>query len=280
MNHQDRNYLKALAYLYGKDSVPVQEYRNHLEHILGGTWENIYREMDKSGFLKLDRIMSPPSLGFPPSSYSITEAGTTYYESLLEELESIGKEGKQDTSRTNWTRIIGWGTLILIVMTGFLIWLELKHSKADEPFSKAMDSIAQVKFRHAIDSIRKATSDSIVKSQATDTVIVYNADGKPVVYPKDEPPPPPPPKAIEKHADKAILDSLEKLSPNKNQLVQIAYEKGAKNSAYAMELTELLKKNGYTKVTTFDDHREYMTEKKVYFLKLEQGYILVYINMY
>ncbi len=162
MNHQDKNYLKALAYLYGKDSVPHQEYQSHLEKVLGGTWQNIYQEMDKNGFLKLNRKVTS-NTNFP-DSYSITEAGTTYYGSLLQELEDIEKEGKQGTSRTNWTRIIGWGTLVLIVLTGYLIYLQFYPPKSGDSYSKGMDSVQRVGFQQRMDSLADALNDSSSKA--------------------------------------------------------------------------------------------------------------------
>jgi hypothetical protein len=45
MDHQDRIYFKGLAFLYGQEEVPFQEYRTHLV----------------------------------PNSYNITEAGAEQY---------------------------------------------------------------------------------------------------------------------------------------------------------------------------------------------------------
>jgi hypothetical protein len=103
----------------------------------------------------------------------------------------------------------------------------------------------------------------------------YHSGGKTNGYPNESPT-----KSFEKHPDKAILDSLEVLTPNKSQLVQIGYEKGTRNRAYGLELAELLKKREYTKLTPLDYHGLTLSEKKVYFFRLEQGYILVYINVY
>jgi hypothetical protein len=74
MDHKDRIYFEGLAFLYGKEEVPFQEYRTHLEKVLGVSWHNIYQEIDRLGYLKLRRIVSSFNNNIP-HSYNITEAG-------------------------------------------------------------------------------------------------------------------------------------------------------------------------------------------------------------
>ncbi|MDP4252482.1 MAG: hypothetical protein Q8938_00645, partial [Bacteroidota bacterium] len=59
------------------------------------------------------------------------------------------------------TKVIGWGTLLLIVLTGYLIYLEY-----NPPYSKAMDEPGKIRFQKVIDSIAHVSNDSARKADS------------------------------------------------------------------------------------------------------------------
>src|SRR4051812_8829548 len=96
--------LTALSYLNGKDSVPADEFRNHLKEKFGDLWHNLYPKMDEDGIFKLHRADGGENTF---DNFKITPAGTILYLLLLSKEKQEITERRQNTSRTIWTVIIG-----------------------------------------------------------------------------------------------------------------------------------------------------------------------------
>jgi hypothetical protein len=275
MEKGKEDWLRILTYLNTKGFKPYDEIAEWGKQFYEDEeqFKIVFIQMYDDDLVIHDRTKPLPIQGkdyLHTHLMGISQPGKLRMHSLKHEKDSeqSAEKGAREVSGwAKWGAIGAWVaaglTLIGIIVTIYLAYYPPK------PNYVADDNVFP---RFQIDT-------NAVKTDS-DKVEVIGADGKPIDYSKGEPPPPPPRKAIEKHPNKAILDSLEVLSPNQSQLVQITYEKGTRNRAYAVELAELLKKNGYTMVTTIEDLGGKRSEKKVYFLRLEQGYIWVYINVY
>jgi hypothetical protein len=131
-----------------------------------GQWDAIYLMLSKVGYLTY-RFQVLPN-GGNTTYYQLTDEGkiriTQIQKEKIEEEKSLiesGRAKKDNTSVTNWTRVVGWGTIILILLTIYLIYLQYNPPKASEPYSKGMDSLQRAKFQQRLDSLAKTGSDTI-----------------------------------------------------------------------------------------------------------------------
>jgi hypothetical protein len=124
-----------------------------------------------------------------------------------------------------------------------------------------------------------SNSDSLVQKfdyneNDIKTYVIYDANRMPTILRKGETPS----IIIEKHPDKTILDSLELLSPNKNDSVQITCARGKRNRIYGLELADMLKKNGYNRVSIQLGGNSWY-ESKINIFRLNQSNIWMYISL-
>jgi hypothetical protein len=90
---------------------------------------------------------------------------------------NIEREASEGTSRTNWTKVIGWGTILLIFLTTYLIYLEYNSPKTKDNIKSELN--------RRDDSITSFEKNRQVVTR--DTVVVMSPDGKEIIYPKDSP---------------------------------------------------------------------------------------------
>jgi hypothetical protein len=90
---------------------------------------------------------------------------------------NIEREASEGTSRTNWTKVIEWGTILLIFLTTYLIYLEYNSPKTKDNIKSELN--------RRDDSITSFEKNRQVVTR--DTVVVMSPDGKEIIYPKDSP---------------------------------------------------------------------------------------------
>ena len=175
-----------------------------LEPLFGLRWNEcrvVFQQLADQGFINR-KIQN-----FNELSYNISDPGVLKLKALQSEKEKelqdnikLDREESQGTSRTNWTMIIGGGTLLLILMTAVLIYLEVKHSKSEDSSHNPLDSAIINRVIQINDSIRGANFVHSIDAIADSGVGV------------PEPPPPPPPD-YKRHSKKQIDSIMKKRSP-------------------------------------------------------------------
>jgi hypothetical protein len=129
-------------------------------------WRAVNEDLSRSDYTTYGQYFLDDSK-IASGAYGITEKGRVRIIQLQKEksleAEDIVKEnnlGKDSKIVTNWTRIIGWGTLLLIALTAFLIWLEYNppHKNVE------IDEKGYIRIQQEMDSLKNLQYDSIKKA--------------------------------------------------------------------------------------------------------------------
>ena len=129
-------------------------------------WRAIHFGLEKDDYISFSFSNNPN--GSTTKIMVLVEKGRLRIKQLEQEKveEAIarkesGKIEKDTSSVTNWTKVIGWGTIVLIGLTIYLIYLQYSPPRTSEPYSKGMDSVQRAKFQQRIDSLAKIATDTI-----------------------------------------------------------------------------------------------------------------------
>lgn len=120
IEHQDKIYLKCLAYLLGKGDVNVTEYQNYLKENYKERWLTVYKDLDLKGFIhaKTEPVDRPTATSQTRvTSYSLTPIGESWLDSLTEKIGEKSSEIDSTNSRTVWTKATGKMTAWILLFT-------------------------------------------------------------------------------------------------------------------------------------------------------------------